>query len=105
MLESATVIALEEIAQHDPPPSLLCIDADQYRPTIGGLYRGSGQHARDGVYLLDPRVLQRAPGLQLTRLIRVNLQAMNCSSAMSSVQDLDSSSTRISTRHPVRGEE
>ncbi len=66
VLEPTTIIALEEIAQHNTARGLIGIDTDEDRATIRGPDRGLGQHAADGVGLFVPGVLHRVPDLHLT---------------------------------------
>ncbi len=72
VLEPTTIIALEEIAQHNTARGLIGIDTDEDGATIRGPNRALGQHAPDGIGLLVPGVLDRLPDLELTRMIRVH---------------------------------
>ena len=72
VLEPATVIALEEITQHDTARRLIGIDTHKDRAAIRRPDRSFRQHAPDGVGLFVPGALHRMPDLLLTRVIRVH---------------------------------
>jgi len=73
-LQPATIVLLEEIAQHATASLFIGCNSDKSRPLVGGADRGFGQQASDVVGFLLPAIPDRFPDLLLTGMVRTDAE-------------------------------